>query len=168
MDAKVGEIVSPNISLITMMGNGTFQIESYVPEVNIAKIKLGFDAIVTLDAYGSDVFFNAKVVEINPAETIRDGVSTYKIKLQFNDNDDRIKSGMTANVAIVTFSKSNVIVLPGGVVFKKSGEKFLQIKKDKNIIDVPIVVGEESSLGQVEIVSGVKEGDQVILNPVIK
>ena len=168
MDAKVGEIASPNISLITMMGAGTFQIESYVPEVNIAKIKLGYDASVTLDAYGSNVFFNAKVVEMDPAETIRDGVSTYKIKLQFKDKDDRIKSGMTANVSIITFTKPNVIVLPGGVVYEKNGKKFVQTKVEKNINTVEITTGEVSSLGQVEVISGVKEGDQVILNPAIK
>ena len=168
MDARVGEITSPNISLITMMGIDTFQIESYVPEVNIAKIKLGFDATVTLDAYGSEVFFNAKVLEIDPSETIRNGVSTYKIKLQFNDKDDRVKSGMTANASISTFNKPNVIVLPGGVIFEKGGKKFVKMKSYINIVNIPVVVGGESSLGQVEIVEGLKVGDQVILNPIVK
>jgi HlyD family secretion protein len=168
IDAEVGERVSSGIPLITMMSADTFQIESFVPEVNIALIKLGDKAEVTLDAYGESVFFDAQVVTIDPAETIRDGISTYKIKLQFSTKDSRIKSGMTANVSIVTFDKPNVIVVPGGVVFDKEGKKFVQVKNNKEILDREIFLGSVSSLGQVEVVAGLEDGDLVILNPNIK
>ncbi|MFA5778235.1 MAG: efflux RND transporter periplasmic adaptor subunit [Candidatus Paceibacterota bacterium] len=168
IDAKVGEVASANVSLIQMMSVGTFQIESYVPEVNIAQIKLGNEAKVTLDAYGESIIFFAKVVSIDPAETIRDGVSTYKIKLQFSDKDDRIKSGMTANVSITVFSKQNVLVVPGGVVFDKNGKKFIQVKTGNKIIDKEVVLGSSSSLGQVEIISGLEDGEMVVLIPQIE
>ncbi len=165
VDAKVGEIASPNTPLITMMSVGTFQIESYVPEINIAKIKLDDETNVTLDAYGDSVVFKARVVSIDPAETIRDGVSTYKIKLQFEEKDDRVKSGMTANVSVNTYSKQNAIIVPGGVIFDKDGKKFVQVQEGKNILDREIVIGNISSLNQVEVVSGLKNGDMVLLNP---
>ncbi|MEI6580683.1 MAG: efflux RND transporter periplasmic adaptor subunit [bacterium] len=168
MDAKVGEIASPNTSLISMMGAGTFQIESFVPEVNIAQIKLGNEAKITLDAYGSSVSFLSKVVSIDPAETIRDGISTYKIKLQFSNKDDRIKSGMTANVSITIFNKPNVIVVPGGVVFDRNGKKFIQVKINEKLLDREVITGSVSSLGQIEIISGLSDGDVVILNPQVK
>ncbi|MFA6520530.1 MAG: efflux RND transporter periplasmic adaptor subunit [Candidatus Paceibacterota bacterium] len=165
IDAKVGEVATPNTALITMMSADTFQIESFVPEVNIALIKLGHEARVTLDAYGENVLFNAKVVSIDPAETIRDGVSTYKIKLQFNEKDERVKSGMTANVSIIIFDKPNVIVVPGGVVYEKDGKKFVQVKTDKEVSNREVVTGDVSALGQVEVVSGLEDGELVILNP---
>ncbi|MFA5841233.1 MAG: efflux RND transporter periplasmic adaptor subunit [Candidatus Paceibacterota bacterium] len=167
VDAKVGEVASPNVPLIQVMSVGTFQIESFVPEVNIALIKLNDEAKVTLDAYGENVTFNAKVVLIDPAETIKDGVSTYKVKLQFSEKDERIKSGMTANVSIITFNKPNVIVVPGGVILSKDNKKFVQVKNDENIIEKEVVLGSISSLGQAEIVSGLSDGDLVILNPSI-
>lgn len=168
IDAKVGEIASQNVLLISMMSVDTFQIESYIPEIHIAKIKLNDEVDITLDAFGEAVNFKAQVVAIDPAETIRDGVATYKIKIQFKEKNDRIKSGMTANVAILIFSKPGTIVLPGGVVFEKDGKKFVQIKEEKNILDREVVLGEVSSLGQVEIISGLKEGELVMLNPNIK
>jgi HlyD family secretion protein len=168
IDAKIGEMAAPNISLIAMMSAGTFQIESFVPEVNIAQIKLGDEAQVTLDAYGETVIFGAVVISIDPAETIRDGVSTYKIKLQFRGDDDRVKSGMTASVTIVTFSKLNVVVIPGGVVFDKGGKKFVQVKVNEKVVEKEVVLGISSSLGQVEVVSGLSDGDKVILNPEVK
>ncbi len=165
MDAKVGEIASPNISMISMMSAGTFQIESFVPEVNISQIKLGDEAKVTLDAYGENVEFLAKVILIDPAETIRNGVSTYKIKLQFEDKDERVKSGMTANVSIVIFKKPNAIIIPEGVMFEKSGKKFVQTLKDNKISEKEITTGNISSLGQVEIISGLSIGEIVVLKP---
>ena len=165
MDAKVGEIASPNTSEITMMSADTFQIESYVPEVNISRIKIGENAQVTLDAYGTDTYFEANVVSIDPAETIRDGVSTYKIKLQFTKKDARIKSGMTANILITILDKKNTIVVPGGVVFEQNGKKFVQIMQNKKISNKEITTGSVSALGQVEIISGLSLGDIVLLNP---
>ena len=168
IDAKVGEIAPLNTPLVTMMSVGTFQIESYVPEVNIASIKVGNEATITLDAYGDSTTFQAKVISIDPAETIRDGVSTYKTRLQFIDKDDRIKSGMTANVLITIFSKPNTIVVPGGVVFEKNGLKFVEVKVNNKIEDREVTIGSVSSLGQLEIISGLSPGDKVILNPQIK
>jgi RND family efflux transporter MFP subunit len=165
MDAKVGEIAPQNTSLVSMMSADVFQIESYVPEVSIAQIKLDDEASVTLDAYGEGVLFKAKVVSIDPAETIRDGISTYKIKLQFLEKNDQIKSGMTANVSIITFNKPNVIVVPGGVVFLKNEKNFVQVKINEKTVDREVVLGSTSALGQVEIVSGLKDGDLVVLSP---
>ena len=165
IDAKTGEIASSGTPLVTMMSDGTFQIESFVPEVNIALVKLGAEARVTLDAYGEGEEFKAKVVSIDPAETIRDGVATYKIRLQFEDQDERIKSGMTANVSIILFEKQNVIVVPGGVVYQKAGKNFVKIKSDEDIVEREVVLGDKSSLGQVEIISGLADGEIVILSP---
>ncbi|MEI8270704.1 MAG: hypothetical protein WCG45_05010 [bacterium] len=70
----------------------------------------------------------------------------------------------------ITGGTSDVTRKPisGGVIFDKSGKKFVQMVNDKNIVDVLVIVGEESSLGQVEVVSGIKVGEKVILNPVVK
>lgn len=169
IDAKVGEIAETNKPLVFMMSNNAFQIESFIPEVNIAQIKGGDEAKITLDAYGDDVVFLAKVITIDPAETVRDGVSTYKIKLEFSELDERIKSGMTANVAIVTFSKPNTLVIPKGVIYEKNGNKFVQVKRGKkNIEEVQITTGSVSTLGQVEVLSGISDGDEIILDPKVK
>jgi RND family efflux transporter MFP subunit len=165
LDTKVGEIVSPTVSKIAMMSDGVFQIESYVPEVRIADIKLEDAAEITLDAYGERIPFSAEVVSIDPAETIKDGVSTYKVKLQFPEKDSRIKSVMTANVLITVFRKPNALVVPAGVILEKNGKKFVRVKKDKTIEEREITTGAISSLGRVEVISGLADGESIILNP---
>ncbi len=165
VDKEPGETASQNEAVVSMIGTGTFQIESFVPEVNIAVIELGHEAEVTLDAYGEKEPFSATVISIDPAETVRDGVSTYKVVLQFPEKDERIKAGMTANVSVIIFTKPNAIAVPGGVVFEEEGKNYVQVKRDNAIEKREVVLGEVSSLGQVEIISGLEAGDEIILSP---
>ncbi|MHB1086602.1 MAG: efflux RND transporter periplasmic adaptor subunit, partial [Minisyncoccota bacterium] len=163
IDAKAGKIVSPNTPEISMNSSAAFQIESYVPEVNIAFVKVGDVATVTLDAYGEEVPFGAKVVSIDPAETIKDGVPTYRALLQFDGNDSRIRAGMTANLQITTEEKSGVVSVPQGVVTQKNGKKYVKILEDDGVIEREVTTGSVSSLGNIEILTGLGEGDVVIL-----
>jgi len=164
MDLKAGSIASANSSDVSMISTGTFQIESFVPEVNIALIALGDTATVTLDAYGSDAVFTASVVSIDPAETVRDGVSTYRSTLEFSEADSRIKSGMTANVRITTDEREGVISIPQGIVIEREGKKYARVKAGETVEEREITTGAISSLGNIEVLSGLSEGDVVVLS----
>ncbi len=163
VNPKVGTTVAANDIAISMISTDTLEIESYVPEKNIPFVQVGDEAQVTLDAYGDDTLFSAKVISIDPAETIRDGVSTYRVKLQFAAPDDRVKSGMTANVLITTEQKSNVISVPQGIVKNVGGSKFVMVKENGKTTERTVETGSVSSLGEIEITSGLNEGDVVIL-----
>lgn len=163
VDAKVGSSAASNTSLISMISTGTFEIESFIPEINASLIEVGDTAVVTLDAYGPLVTFEAIVISTDPAETVRDGVSTYRAILQFTEDDKRIKSGMTANIVLTTEEKQNVIVIPQGVIVNESGESFVYVEEEGVSVRRLVTTGSVSSVGSVEILSGLKEGDVVLL-----
>lgn len=165
MDAKVGEIVSPNTSLLSMQSNGIFQIETYVPEVTIARIAHGNSATTTLDAYGSSVEFPATVISIDPAETMKDGVPTYKTTLSFLKADPRIRSGMTANVTMVTGILRAAIVIPAGAVGTKAGENYVSVLLEGKPESRMVTTGPSPALGQTQILSGLSAGDTILLAP---
>ena len=164
MDAKVGGIASANTSAISLMSTNMLQVESYVPEIHVPLIRVGNPAVVTLDAYGDNILFAAVVISIDPAETVRDGISTYRTKLQFSVPDSRIKSGMTANVLITTEKKTNVIAVPQGIVVIRDGKKFVSVKEGSGVREREVTTGSVSSLGQIEIIFGLTNGGHVILN----
>jgi RND family efflux transporter MFP subunit len=164
MDIKVGEIISPNTSKVSLMSFLNYEIDSYIPEVLIANIKSGNPALVTLDAYGSEVVFDATVTFIDPAETIRDGVSTYKTKMVFNKPDDRIRSGMTANAVITTLEKPDTIVIPQSIIKHSDNTKTVDRLINGVSTETIIETGDSTSLGQVEVINGLSEGDVVIIN----
>ncbi len=163
MDLKVGAIASANVSEAAMVSSGVFQIESFVPEVNIALIEVGDKAEILLDAYGSDAIFTATIISIDPAETVRDGVSMYRSLLQFSKADTRVKSGMTANVVITTDKREGVISIPQGIVIERGGKKYVPVMVGKETEEREIKTGAFSSHGEVEVLEGLVEGDVIAL-----
>lgn len=164
IDAEVGEAVSVNDSAVSLIGARALEIESFVPEINIAYLAVGDGAVVTLDAYGESVPFNAQVIAIDPAETIRDGVSTYRVRLAFFEDDARIKSGMTANILITTDEREGVISVPQGIIVKKKDISYVPVKEFGRTKLTPVITGVVSSLGEIEVISGLSEGDVVVLS----
>jgi HlyD family secretion protein len=163
-DARVGEIVSANVILTSLISESKFEIETNVPEADIVKVVVGQNAEVTLDAYGRDETFFATVVSVDPAEIIIEGVPTYKVTLQFVADDERVRSGMTANIDIVSGIKEDVIFVPSRSIVRQQGEKFVRILSDDGIVsDVIVVTGLVGSEGNTEIASGVVLGDKVLL-----
>ncbi|MCX6740043.1 MAG: HlyD family efflux transporter periplasmic adaptor subunit [Candidatus Parcubacteria bacterium] len=164
---KIGEQVSSVASkpVIAMMGQSDFQIKVDVPESDIVKIKVGDLAKITLDAYGSDQIFNGKVVLIDVAETIIQDVVYYKITIQLDPTDKEIKSGMTANVDLITATLENVLYVSNRVIKQDpNGQKYVEVLGFGNIIKkVNIEAGLRADIGT-EIKSGLSEGQEIIVS----
>jgi RND family efflux transporter MFP subunit len=164
VDPHEGEYITPGQSGFTVQSEGAYKIEAYVPEADIAKIAVGNHADITLDAYGSGNIFDATVTLIDPAETVLEGVPTYKVTLLFDKPDTRIKSGMTANTEILTRERDNVLYVPTRSIIDDNGQKAVRMLNSdgKTFINVPVVVGLKGSDGTSEIVSGLQAGDEVV------
>lgn len=189
VDIKEGEISSPNTPVFAMLNDGEYQIETFVSENDVAKLAVAQPVKVTLDAYGRDVFFDATIISVDPAETLKDGVSTYRTKIQFTAKDDRIKSGMTANIDVETDRRQGVLVIPQSAVFLVEGVKHVKVLSDiscvgdieankaklspncaekiddkKSFVDTTIKTGEISNTGDIEVVEGLTNGQALIYN----
>lgn len=105
LDIEVGEPVALGEAVVSVIDDSRLKIEVFVPEVDIVNVQTGKEATITLDAYGPDIEWKATVGIIDPAETIVEGVSTYKVTLYLLAVDPRIKPGMTANIEITDSQK---------------------------------------------------------------
>ncbi len=162
-NAEIGKTVTANVPIVSLISNANFEIESYVSEADIAKIRAGDKALITLDAYGDNEIFEAKVIVIDPAETVINGVNAYKVTLQFNNENELIKSGMTANIRIITAERENVLAVPERAIITRGDEKFVLIdKNDSSPEERKVEVGIKGSNGYVEILSGLNEGEKII------
>jgi RND family efflux transporter MFP subunit len=165
-EPKTGETVSGGAALFEVISAGKYEVEVNIPEVDVAKVVVGNTAKITLDAYGDDVVFPARVSKINPAESIIDGVPTYTTTLLFETDDVRIRSGMTANITIETAKKENVIAIPGRAVITKDGKKWVRIRDEQGVeTEVEVTTGLRGSAGLVEVLTGVSEGQRVVTAP---
>ena len=162
-EAKQGEITTAGAIVVSVISKAHFQIEANIAEADIAKIKIEDTAKVTLDAYGSDVIFTARVIKIDPSETIIEGVATYKTTLEFIEESGRVKSGLTANLDILTAQKENVLAVPYRAIINKNGDKIVRVIRDKQQIEErKVETGLRGSDGYIEITSGISEGEEVV------
>lgn len=159
VNIKAGELVAANAAAVSVISAAEYEIEAKVPEVDIAKLAIGDEATVTLDAYGSAAIFKAKIAKFDPAETVVDGVPTYTTTFQFLARDERIRSGMTANIKIVTEKKEDAILLPGRAIRQKNGGSAVRLFRNGAEMEMPVEIGIRGADGMVEIISGISEGD---------
>jgi HlyD family secretion protein len=161
-DAEVGEILQPNDPVLSVTSESQYEIEAFVPEVDIAQVSLGYAAELSLDAYGPDEVFLAEVVAIDPAETTIEGVSTYKVILHFSGADERIRPGLTANVDIISAVRASALAVPQRAVNRRNGHSSVQMLEQGAMIERAVQTGIVSWDGYVEILSGLAEGESIV------
>lgn len=160
-DAKAGEIASPNTPVISLISEGKLEIEANVPEADIGKVMVGNQIIATIDAFPGESF-PGKLTYIDPAETIIDGVTNFKIKVIFDKNDPRMKSGLTANLTIKTIQKDNVLIVPQYAITENKEGAFVTKQVGTKNVTTSITIGLRGQDGLAEVLSGLNEGDVII------
>ena len=160
---NVGEFAAAGQSGFSVQ-NSDFKIEAFVPEADIAKITVGNVASSTLDAYGSDANFAAQVVDIDPAETVLEGVPTYKVTLHFISPDARIRSGMTANLEILAHEANDVLRIPYRAIIDQGGVTSVRVVNPdgKTFATTTVTVGLKGSDGSIQVMSGLEPGNKVV------
>ncbi|TSC91960.1 MAG: HlyD family secretion protein [Parcubacteria group bacterium Licking1014_17] len=160
VEGNVGEIAAPNKTAISILGNTPFYIEAFVPETDIVRIGVGDSANVILDAFGPDTLLFAKVTSINPAETVIEGVTTFKTRLQFVDKNQEILPGLTAEIDIIADKKDNVLYAPTRSITIRGSKRYIKLIRgeDGKTQETEVTVGLKGTDGRTEIVSGLNEG----------
>lgn len=99
------------------------QIDTNVDEADIGRILVGQPVQFFVDAY-PDTTFHGKVAEIRNAPTTVQNVVTYIVVIKVDNPDLKLKPGMTANVSIITATKTDAIKIPNAALrFKWTAEK---------------------------------------------
>jgi HlyD family secretion protein len=161
---RTGELVQPMLqdAVITLLPTAPFEIEVDIYEEDVVKINIGNQVDISLVAFPEQTF-EGKVISIEPAEKLIEGVVYYEVTVTFEKLPEGIKPGMTADVVVKTASKENVLIVPEDAVQKKDDKQIVEILKEGNVEEREIEAGLLSSNDMIEIISGLNEGDQVII-----
>lgn len=148
-----GEIVTTMDPIASIGSSNLFLIEMLVDEVDIIKIKLDQDVLVTLDAYENKVF-EAKVSKIYPEKNERN--QTFMIEALFANAPKTLYPGLSGEANIIIDVKSNVLTIPKDYLLE--GNK---VKTDDGYVTVRTGI---ENLESVEVISGLSEKTK-IYNP---
>jgi RND family efflux transporter MFP subunit len=160
-DAHLGETAVPGAVLISMNSDAQFQFEMYVSEADLAKVQVGQTGRVELDAYETQAPISAHVIAIDPAATVTGGISSYKVTLQFDQNNPRIQAGLTGSVKIITQSKQSALSVPTSAIITRGTDYFVLRKAPQGDQEVAVQTGIAADDGYTEILSGLTADDQV-------
>lgn len=171
-DVEVGDAVSSilvlgsSATLIMTLGDThEVYVKGKVDESDIARVYMGQPARIKVESY-KDRTFNGKVTKISPMGVEKDNVTTFEVRVSIDNAKGELKSMMTANAEILLEEHKNVLMVPeGSLIYDKDRNASLEVPdpsardgKKKIAVNVGISNGSKT-----ELLSGLKEGDQVIL-----
>jgi HlyD family secretion protein len=171
-DVEVGDAVSSilvlgsSATLIMTLGDTSeVYVKGKVDESDIAKVYLGQPARIKVESF-KDKTFNGKVTKISPLGVEKDNVTTFEVRVSVTNDKGDLKAAMTANAEIILEEHKGTLIIPEGALI---------YDKDKNAsVEVPDPHGQDgkrkvavkvgvSNGAKTEVLSGLKQGDQVIV-----
>jgi HlyD family secretion protein len=171
-DVEIGDAVSSILVLgstaTLVMTEGDINevyVQGKVDEADIAHVYMGQPARIKVESF-RDRVFNGKVTKIAPLGVEKDNVTTFEVRVSIDNPGGELKANMTANAEILLDEHKGVLTVPENAVIydgQKNASVEVPDKKEKEgQRKVAVKVG--ISNGSVtEILSGLKEGDQVVL-----
>lgn len=158
-----GSVVAAGQSQIFRIINlDNMHIETNVPERHIPNVKKNKEAQIEFPVLGKSILAKINQVSdfINPANR------TFKIEIAIPNKDKSIKPNLTARIKINDYTNNNALLIPQSIVSENAnGQQYIYLVKNKNnqAVAKKVIIETGKTQGdQIEILSGVSNGDEII------
>jgi HlyD family secretion protein len=171
-DVEIGDAVSSILVLgssatlvMTLGDTSEVYVKGKVDESDIGKVYLGQPARIKVESF-KDKTFSGKVTKISPMGVEKDNVTTFEVRVSINNPGGELKAAMTANAEIILEEHKDVLQIPeGAIIYDKDKKASVEVpdskgKEGKRKVAVNIGI---SNGAKTEVLSGLKENDQVVL-----
>ncbi|PYV51289.1 MAG: efflux RND transporter periplasmic adaptor subunit [Acidobacteria bacterium] len=171
-DVEIGDAVSSilvlgsSATLVMTIGDvSKVYVKGKVDESDIGRVYMGQPARIKVESF-KDKTFNGVVNKISPMGVEKDNVTTFEVRVSIDNATGELKAEMTANAEIILDEHKNVLQIPeGAIIYDKDRKASVQTpdpkgKDGQKKIAINIGI---SNGAKTEVLNGLKEGDQVIL-----
>lgn len=166
-DAVSSILVLGSTATLVMTEGDTTQVyvQGKVDEADIAHVYMNQPARIKVESF-RDRTFNGKVTKIAPLGVEKDNVTTFEVRVSIDNAGGELKANMTANAEILLDEHKGVLTVPeNAVIYDNQKNASVEVpdkgqKEGKRKVTVKAGLSNGSVT---EILSGLKEGDQVIL-----
>ena len=171
-DVEMGDAVSSILVLgssatlvMTLGDTSEVYVKGKVDESDIGKVYLGQRARIKVESF-KDKTFEGKVTKISPMGVEKDNVTTFEVRVSIQNPGGELKAEMTANAEVILDEHKNVLQIPeGAIIYDKDKKASVEVPdpkgkdgKDKVAVNIGISNGAKT-----EVLSGLKEGQEVVL-----
>ncbi|MCX7710751.1 MAG: efflux RND transporter periplasmic adaptor subunit [Clostridia bacterium] len=163
-----GDFIQPGTLLYEIGDNSSAFIRVDVLSDDAEKIKVGQKAIITGEIlkdkeYSGEVFFIAPRAETK-VSTLGIEQQRVEVRIKYDNTAIQLKSGYGVDVKIIAQEKQNTVFVPDKAVFDLEGEDGVFTIKNGKLVLKPVKTGIEND-DFIEILEGVSEGDQIVVDP---
>ena len=166
VSTQQGETVSAGLNaptFVTIIDLDRIQVDAFVDETDIGKVKVGQKAMFTVDTYPNKDFKGA-VAAIYPKAIIQENVVNYDVVIDINSPfKNLLRPDMTASVTIYQKERKGVLMVPRQAIIREGGHKYVLVQSSNGPPQKSAVKTGMSSGSNIEIISGINEGDTVVI-----
>jgi len=160
--AQVGQQAGTSTQIAMLADLSQLNLAVTLGETDLPKVKVGQPAQITLDALPGQVF-TGTVTAIDLVGTTSSGVVSYAATVSIDNAADSLRPGMNANVNLILSQRENVLLVPNRAVKSVNGRKTVTVVNGGQSSTVQVTLGLSGDT-QSQVVSGLSEGDVVVIN----
>lgn len=161
VSGKVGDSVSANSTVIELADLSQIEVQTSIGQQDVTAVQAGQSATITFDARPGETF-TGKVNRVVPKRASTSGAVTYTVFVSVDKPPPGLLPGMTADADIIVAERKNVLTLPRRSIRASANATInLSVLRNGQIVNQSVKIGLVGDLN-VEIVSGLQEGDQVV------
>jgi macrolide-specific efflux system membrane fusion protein len=164
VNTQEGETVSAGLNaptFVTIINLSRLQVDAFVDETDIGRIKIGQKVMFTVDTY-PDKEFSGRVRAIYPKAIIQENVVNFDVVIEMTGpNLDLLRPDMTTSVTIYQEERKGVLVIPRNSIIKEGNSKFVYVRQPSGDFERKVIKTGITSGNDVEVVSGLNEGDVI-------
>ena len=167
VSTQEGETIAAGLTaptFVTIIDLARLQVDALVDETDIGRVKVGQSATFTVDSY-PDEEFAGTVTAIYPKAIIDQNVVNYDVVISVANPRNLLRPDMTVNVTIAVATREDVLAVPNKAIKREDGTKVVYVLHNGSPERRAVKTGWKDS-DYTEVVSGLKEGEPVLLGDV--
>lgn len=156
--AEVGTMLAPMTPVATVASTDNLELKVPVGQASLAGVKVGAPVSFTVPTYPGRLFVG-RVAEVSP--TVDPKTRSAQITIRIPNQKHELSPGMFARVTVPTAERDDALVVPPTVIVSEGEKPFVYVVEGDKAHKRPVTIGLRTP-DQLELTSGVKEGDQIV------
>lgn len=163
-NVSAGDYITAGQALVDLVRLDPMEVDFRVPEVQLGKVAVGQKVDLSVDAF-PNAKFTGEVVAIAP--TVDAGGGSVSLRARVANPDLKLRPGLFARVRIVFGTNAKALMIPEQAIWPSGDQKMVYVVVDGSAKLVPVTLGAREP-GLVEVVTGLKAGDEVVTSGQLK
>lgn len=162
-DMEEGDRITAESPGIVVRDLSGYKVDIDLDEIDAPLVETGMESVVEIDAL-PDNQYSGEVSSVDLGTSRDNGVVVVPAEISIEENDERFRTGYSADVEIIIDAREDVLLVPSTAIYEHEGEEFaVRVDEEDEAEPVSVSTGMSDDI-DVEIISGLEEGERILIN----